>query len=149
VYLPALLYEEQARDTQPVKAVLTGTERILFVDDEKVLADMGLQMLAPFGYHVTIRTSSIEALELFKMRSIEFDLVISDLTMPNMTGDELARALLQIRPDIPIILCTGFSAVFSAEHAQRIGIRRLLTKPIIRSQLIKTIRDVMAEAGTK
>jgi PAS domain S-box-containing protein len=149
VYLPALVYEAEARAVQPAETVLTGTERILYVDDEKVLADMGLRMLAPFGYHVTIRTSSIEALELFKVRSHEFDLIISDLTMPNMTGDELARAMLEIRPEIPIILCTGFTARISAEQAQRMGIRRLLTKPIIRSQLVQIIRDVMTETGAK
>ncbi len=92
------------------KPVPRGTERIFFIDDEQPIADMGKQTLESLGYDVVTRTSSIEALALFKNKPDRFDLVITDLTMPNMTGDELAQELMAARPDIPVLLCTGYSA---------------------------------------
>ena len=86
-----------------------GTEHILFIDDEAQIADISEEILKLLGYRVTIRTSSLEALELFKHRSHDFDLVVTDMTMPNLTGDKLAVELMKIRPGIPIILCTGYS----------------------------------------
>ena len=109
----------------------TGNERILFVDDEKTLVDLGRQMLERLGYSVESRTSSIEALEMFKARSDEFDLVITDMTMPNLTGEKLARELMKIRADIPVILCTGFSEHITEEHAKGLGIKEFILKPIV------------------
>ena len=121
----------------------TGTERILFVDDEKPLVDIGAQMLEHLGYQVVSRTSSIEALEAFRVQPEKFDLIITDQTMPNMTGEMFAKELIQIRPDIPIVLCTGYSETISEEKAKSLGIRKLLMKPILIREMSETIREVL------
>jgi CheY-like chemotaxis protein len=100
-------------------------------------------MLERLGYQVTVRTSSIEALEAFRASMDKFDLVITDLTMPNMSGDKLAGELMNIRPDIPIILCTGFSEKMSKERAEALGIKGFLMKPILKSDLAKLTREVI------
>jgi len=97
-------------------------------------------MLESLGYQVTARTSSIEALEAFRNRPEKFHLVLTDQTMPNMTGTELAVNLLAIRPDIPVILCTGFSEVVSEKKAKSVGIKDFILKPIIRSEIAGVIR---------
>lgn len=124
-------------------ALPTGDERILFVDDEKVLTDMGRQMLERLGYRVVCRTSSIEALELFKAQPGNFDLVITDMTMPNMTGDKLAAALMAIRPDFLVVLCTGFSEQITEEKAKKMGIREYILKPMVMNKLAQTVRGVL------
>jgi len=121
----------------------TGTERILFVDDEEFQVDLGKQMLERLGYKVTVRTSSVEALKLFRSNPYDFDLVITDMTMPGMTGDVLARELIAERPDIPVILCTGFSTQITEEKALEMGIRAFVMKPIIMSEISHTIRRVL------
>lgn len=142
VYLPIIASE--VRQTAASDAPLpTGNERILFVDDEKTLVDLGRQMLARLGYQVVCRTSSIEALELFKKRPDHFDLVITDMTMPNMTGDKLVRHIMRIRPDMPVILCTGFSEQISEESAGEIGIREFILKPLVMDKLATAVRAVL------
>ncbi|MDT8272332.1 MAG: ATP-binding protein [Desulfomonilia bacterium] len=121
----------------------TGNERILFVDDEEDLTDMVRQMLELLGYHVTTRTGSIEALELFRTHADSFDLVITDLIMPKLTGEDLARNILSIREDIPIILCTGFSDAITEETTLALGIRRLIMKPLILREFAQVIRSVL------
>ena len=121
----------------------TGSERILYIDDEVPIARMGNQMLSKLGYHVTTRTSSTDALELFRSKPDAFDLVITDMTMPNMTGDRLATEIMTIRPDIPIILCTGYSKKITDKEASAIGIRAFAYKPIIKSELATTVRQVL------
>ena len=144
VYLPVIEKEAVADDIE--KAIIPkGTGRILFVDDEKPLADLGFQILKRLGYDVSTRTSSVEALELFSAQPDKFDLVITDMTMPNMTGDELAAKILDIREDIPIILCTGYSERMSKEKAHAIGIKEFVLKPIIMSDLATTVRKVLDE----
>ena len=123
--------------------VPTGNERILFIDDEISIMDLGRQVLEQLGYQVETRSSSIEALELFKRFSNDFDLVITDMTMPHMTGAKLAQELMHIRPDIPIILCTGFSQSINEEQALKIGFRAFVMKPISIEQIAKVIREVM------
>ncbi len=142
VYLPIIekQLEQKIRDEKPMP---TGTEHILFVDDEESLIDMGKQLLVSLGYDVTTRINSIEAFELFKTRPDAFDLVITDLTMPNMTGDELAKKLMAIRPDIPVILCTGFSTRITEEKSKNMGIRAFILKPLIRKDIAGTIRKVL------
>ena len=142
VYLPTIekQLEQQIRDEKPIP---TGTEHILFVDDEESLINMGKQSLISLGYNVTTRINSIEALELFKTQPDTFDLVITDLTMPNMTGDELAKKLMAIRPDIPVILCTGFSTRITEEKAKNMGIKAFILKPLIRKDIAETIRKVL------
>ena len=121
----------------------TGNEHILLIDDEKALVDLGRQMLERLGYSVESRTSSIEALEMFKTRSDEFDLVITDMTMPNLTGEKLAAELMKIRADVPVILCTGFSEQISEEHAKEMGIKEFILKPLLMNKLAGTVRAVL------
>jgi CheY-like chemotaxis protein len=122
-----------------------GTEHILFVDDEKDLVEMGKQMLQKMGYTVTVRTSSIEVLEAFRQNPEKYDLVITDQAMPNMTGTQLTQELTSIRPDIPVILCTGFSESVNKENYKAMGIRSFLLKPIIKKEMARVIREVLTE----
>ncbi len=142
VYLPRIVRmpEEEAAEEMSIP---TGTESILLVDDEAALTYIGKQVLERLGYSVTTRTSSIEALELFKTDPDRYDLVITDMTMPNLTGDRLARNILEVRPDIPIILCTGYSEIISEEQARAIGIRAFILKPLVKRDLAGTIRRVL------
>ncbi len=110
---------------------------------------MAQQILERLGYQVTSRTSSVEALEAFRAKPDEFDLVITDLTMPNMTGVELAPKLLEIKPDIPIIICTGFSEIVDEDKAKAVGIREYVMKPIAKDQIARTIRKVLDEEKEK
>lgn len=121
----------------------TGKERILFVDDEVQIAKMASRVLDQLGYSVTTKTCSIEALELFRSKPNDFDLVISDVTMPKMTGDQLSKELIMIRPDIPIILCTGYSKNISVKKSSEIGVKAFAYKPIVKEDLAKTIRGVL------
>ena len=129
VYLPLLETEEEKAAPGDAEPLPTGTEHILFVDDEETLADIGRQMLERLGYQITRRTSSLEALEIFKETPDRFHLVITDQTMPKMSGLDLAKKILSIRPDIPIIICTGYSSQISAQKAEAMGVKRVLMKP--------------------
>jgi PAS domain S-box-containing protein len=142
VFLPVIM-QEVDHDIQAKAPIPTGTERILFIDDEKALVDLGQQILEHLGYDVTIRTSSVEALELFMEQPDKFDLVITDMTMPNMTGDDLAARLMSIRADIPVILCTGYSERISRERAHELGIKEFILKPIVMRDLAHTVRSVL------
>ena len=143
VHLPILdigALEPEAISQEPIQR---GSERILLVEDEELIVQMLEPILEGIGYHVTSRTSSVEALKAFEARPDRFDLVITDMTMPNMTGAELAPRLLKIRPDIPIILCTGFNAMIDEKRAKAIGIREYVMKPIVRHEIARTIRRVL------
>jgi PAS domain S-box-containing protein len=120
-----------------------GNERILFVDDEKALVDMGKKTLERLGYEVIATTSSTDALDTFRANHDKLDLVITDQTMPNMTGDMLAKELMGIRSDIPIILCTGYSELITKESAEAMGIRAFVMKPLVTRDLATTIRKVL------
>ena len=128
------------------RSVPTGTERILFIDDEPEIMNMGKQTLESLGYTVVARNSSIEALELFREKKDSFDLVITDMTMPHMTGEKLAEKLMQIRSDIPVILCTGFSSIIDERKALGMGIRAFITKPVLKREIAETIRRVLDES---
>ena len=130
-------------ETDLAAPMATGNERILFVDDEEDLVDMAQQMLERLGYSVVATTSSLEALEVFKAEPDHFALVITDQTMPHMTGADLAKELMRIRPDIPIILCTGFSEVITAEEAKAIGIREFVMKPFATREIAEIARHVL------
>lgn len=143
VYLPLLTdvnggTEQHVRETTPV-----GRECILLVDDEKTLVDIGKTMLTELGYDVITKTGSVEALELFKTSPERFDLIITDMTMPYMTGIELSQEIMKIRPGLPIILCTGFSESVTPEKVKDMGLKALVMKPVIRHQLAVTIRKVL------
>jgi PAS domain S-box-containing protein len=121
----------------------TGSERILFIDDEPALANLAEMMLKRLGYSIVTKTSSKEALELFRKDPEAFDLVITDMTMPGMRGDLLVGEIIEIRNDIPVILCTGYSEHISEERAKEIGIQEYVMKPIEMKVLAKTIRKVL------
>ena len=142
VYIPAV---KQAAEIEPItEAVLPrGNEHILLVDDESVLIEVGQKMLEMLGYKVTPCNDSLEALSIFRQAPDAIDLVLTDMTMPNMTGDKLACALMQIRPDIPVILCTGYSKKINREKALDIGIEAFLYKPIVGLELAQTVRKVL------
>ncbi|MGE5258703.1 MAG: PAS domain S-box protein [Hyphomicrobiales bacterium] len=123
-----------------------GSERILFVDDEKMLVDVGERILKLLGYEVSSRISPIDALDLFKAKPGYFDLVITDQTMPGMTGEALAKKLLQIRPGIPVIICTGYSHIIDPAKAREKGITALVMKPILIHELAAAIRDALGRA---
>ena len=143
VYLPAikrkLTNEEEISTPLPM-----GQEWILFVDDEQPLVEIGKQMLQRLGYTVAARTSSIEALELFKADPNRFDLVITDIVMPNMTGDKLAEKIIDIRSDIPVILCTGYSEKITRKDASEMGIQSFLMKPLVMRDLATTVRQALS-----
>ena len=143
VYLPVTKIPMEKEEMGMEVNVLTGNERILFVDDEETIIRMVKQMLELRGYHVTSRTSSVEALEAFKANPDKFDLVITDMTMPNMTGTQLSQKLLKIKPDIPIIICTGFSEKISEDKAKVMGFRGYVMKPVVINELAKKIRGVL------
>jgi len=144
IYFPQMDHAQATADTQKVELILMGgNERILFIDDEQALVDVGEQILKSLKYEVTVKTSSLEALELFRTHPQRFDLVITDMTMPNMTGDKLAKELLRIRADIPIVLCTGFSEQLREEAVKELGVRELAMKPLVTRDLAKTIRRAL------
>jgi signal transduction histidine kinase/ActR/RegA family two-component response regulator len=122
-----------------------GDERVLFVDDEKMLADMSRIMLERLGYKVTVLTSSIEALAVFKDNPDAFDVVITDQTMPGMTGTDLARRMREIRPNLPVILCTGYSSTISEEKISSLGIKGFALKPLAKRDIAVVIRKVLEE----
>jgi len=143
VYLPQIeRAPDDRREPQEAPSPL-GDERILFVDDEPSLANLGKQVLETLGYAVVTRTSGVEALELFRNNPATFDLVITDMTMPQMTGAELAWELTRLRAEIPVILCTGFSHSMSEEKARALGIREYVMKPLMRHDLARIVRKVL------
>jgi len=120
-----------------------GSERILFVDDEQAIVNMCPRAIKRWGYTVDATTNALEAMDTFQKNPYQYDLVITDQTMPELTGVALAKKLLNIRHDIPIILCTGFSEEVTRENLQQFGIRDLLMKPIVLLELAQTIRRVL------
>ena len=121
-----------------------GAGQILFVDDEESLARMEKVTLEELGYHVIAETNALEALETFRTAPQSFDVVITDQTMPLMTGEELCKKLLEIRPDVPIILCTGFSYTINKETAEQLGLWAFLMKPLDRTQLAQQLQEIMS-----
>jgi DNA-binding NtrC family response regulator len=124
-----------------------GNERILLVDDEPLVVDVTKIRLKKLGYEVTALTSSIAALESFRVQPEAFDLVITDQSMPKMSGVQLSKELLGIRSDISIILCTGYSSIVDAEKSKSIGIKGFIMKPVNQKELAVTIRNIL-DAGT-
>jgi CheY-like chemotaxis protein len=149
IYFPVLdnVYSEKTEEI--AEEYPPRDEHLLFVDDEEMLAMMGGGMLERLGYKVTVKTSSSDALECFKANPEAFDLVITDQSMPNMSGAELSIEILKSRPDIPIILCTGYSKKITEKKAREIGIRKYLTKPFTITQLEKSIRETLAPHSMK
>jgi len=147
IYFPLISTEqlpEAYHDETPIKG---GTERILVVDDEKSITTVIQQRLQKLGYQVTTETSSKNAFELFQAAPDSFDLIITDQTMPEMTGEMLTRNILAIREDIPIILCTGYSSKVDQDKARDIGMKAFIMKPVEKRSLAYTVRRVLDESG--
>ncbi len=145
IYLPHVLSEVTKPGSEMKKPLPQGSERLLVVDDEESIVQMGQQMLESLGYEVTALTSSTEAWDMLRKQPGAFDLVITDMTMPNMTGVELAQRYLSIRPDGLIILSTGFSELINEQKARAVGIRQFIMKPVHKRDLAKAVRKVLDE----
>lgn len=146
IYFPGVCAKKPGARLDERSPPPTGMERLLIVDDEKMVAEVGKSMLEKLGYSVTMHTESNEALELFKSDPNKFDLVITDQTMPNLSGYEMAKKMLEVRPDIPIILCTGYSSKVDRTKAMHIGIREFAMKPLDIMELAFLIRKVLARS---
>jgi CheY-like chemotaxis protein len=145
VYLPKI--EQRVSEIPEISEapIAEGAERILFVDDEITLVDVGKRILSHLGYSVVATTSSVEALEIFKSRPNSFDLVITDFTMPMMTGTDLAEKLMSIRPEIPVILCTGFTEKITEEKAKEMKFRAFVLKPLNLRDMAAIVKSVLDE----
>ena len=146
VYFPV---ERDSLEDQTITSkepIVGGNERILLVDDEETLIEMEKEMLERLDYQVTSYASSIEALEIFQTNPNQFDLVITDMAMPGLAGDKLTVELKKIRPDIPILLCTGFSEIMSEDDAVSKGVDGFLMKPVTMRELSKKIRELLDAA---
>ncbi len=148
VHLPAISHDAAPR-IEPTEVIPEGgREHILFVDDEEILRDMARDILGELGYEVTAARDGVEALGIFRTQAHCFDLVITDMTMPGMTGADLSRQVLRLRPEIPIILCTGHSDLIVEDEAKALGVREFLMKPYSISVIAELIRRVLEPKGT-
>jgi CheY-like chemotaxis protein/two-component sensor histidine kinase len=142
IYLPRI-EGDQVQEPQDSEPAFKDDEAILLVDDEEVMVDVTKQILQRLGFEVVATTSSVDALKTFKADPKRFDLVITDQVMPNMTGTQLAERLVEIRPEIPIILCSGFPENVDPDHLESIGIKQFVLKPVTREQIAKIIRKAL------
>ncbi|MEI7638344.1 MAG: ATP-binding protein [Syntrophus sp. (in: bacteria)] len=133
------------REDQESTVIPRGSSCILLVDDEEPIASLGKEMLTALGYDVVVRLNSRDALEAFRAQPERFDLIITDMTMPHMTGANMAQEVFKIRPGFPIILTTGFSERINAEEAKKIGIRAFIMKPVSLPILAQTVKQVIDE----
>ena len=149
VFLPVALDAVAALglDISAPKVFPIGNENILLVDDEEEVVNVEKEILASFGYGVTVCTCPEDALQRFREQPERFDLVITDMTMPKMTGDQLVREILTIRPGMPVILCTGFSEIINKDKAKSMGIREYIVKPFDMDDFVASVRRVLGEGG--
>lgn len=144
LYFPALQHQE-AKEEIVSQEIHRGNEAVLFVDDEPMLSVLGRGMLQKSGYKVTAFTDSVQALEMFRDNPDAYELLITDMAMPRITGIDLAREIWKIRPEMPVILCTGYSDLIDEEKAKQEGVRRFIMKPLRHRELARAIRDVLDE----
>jgi PAS domain S-box-containing protein len=149
VLFPAWVNEAQPETPATLSGILGGNERILFVDDEPALAQWGKKALERLGYRVVAKSRGQEALDEIRSQSADFDMVITDQTMPGITGIELTKEILRIHPDIPVILCTGFSETLMEQRAREAGIREMLMKPLVAREIALAVRRVLDEGPRK
>jgi CheY-like chemotaxis protein len=149
VFLPALEITDVAIAAETAEPLPTGNERILYVDDEVFQTDMLTHMLGLLGYQVQSCNTGHQALELFEKDPLAIDLVITDMIMPGMTGDALSAKLLALRPDLPIILATGYSEQMTEAKAKAMGIRAFTLKPVVMEKLARLIRQVLEKQGER
>ena len=138
-----VIEDEMEPETEKPEAFPPGNENILFVDDEASILNLAKKRLEMQGYQVEAKNDPVDALELFRSDPDRFDLIITDMTMPKMTGDKLTKEILGIRPDTPIILCSGYSDRINAEKAAALGIRKYIEKPLNMSDFLVSIRNVL------
>jgi CheY-like chemotaxis protein len=131
----------EADNEQP--ALATGTEHILLADDEELIQQFSKEMLELAGYRVTTVTNGQEALDLFQQDPTAFDLILTDMTMPKMSGLDLARRAMAIRPGMPVILCSGYNDQVSKDGALSAGVKEYLIKPVAGLKLCSVIREVL------
>ncbi len=143
IYLPTQAVQVEEKPARKDGTVRGGSERVLVVDDETPIILMLERMLSRLGYEVVALTDSVEALDLFTEAPGRFDLVITDMSMPHIRGDRLAEKLIAIRPDIPVVICTGHSELVDEKIAEAIGIKAFIMKPVARETLDRTIRFVL------
>jgi signal transduction histidine kinase/ActR/RegA family two-component response regulator len=143
LYFPLIEFRQRVSE-KPIQHHSGGNERILLVDDEEMLGSVWSKMLSNFGYQVTTETSSLRALELIREKPEHYDLLVTDQTMPELTGKELAKEVMRIRPNLPIILCSGYSSRIREEEAEHLGIKGLLMKPLDLQELLQEVRRVLA-----
>ena len=145
-------FPEIKTQVKPAKDHITplpkGSERILFVEDETTLAALGQRMLQHLEYDVTVKTSSVEALEAFRTEPDQYDLLVTDMVMPEKTGKELAQDIMKIRPDFPVILCTGYTEMITKEDISQTGIKAFMVKPFAMRDIAETIRQVLDQEKT-
>jgi len=146
LYFPIIEQTQLNNPTAEDKTLPRGTESILFVDDDAMLASLGEQLLTGMGYQVCVTTDSPEALKMFTINADHFDLVITDQTMPQLSGKDLIEELKKVRADIPTILCTGYSSKIDEEKAKKLGINAFMMKPLGRIELAQTVRRVLDKA---
>ncbi len=144
VYVPKMQDNAEIKEVECTSPIQKGKEHILFVDDDESLVRTGRLMLERLGYHVTGETNSVDAINSFQADPYKFDLVVTDMTMPNMTGVQVAQKLLEIKPETPIIICTGFNELITKEKAAALGIRGFVLKPMLGAEIAKTIREVLS-----
>jgi PAS domain S-box-containing protein len=142
IYLP-IIHGKTEYESKLDAVVPGGNERILFVDDEPSLTNLGKQVLERLGYHVVTCNSSAEALSLFMRDPHAFDLVVTDMTMPLMTGDEMAAKMLTVRPGLPIVICTGYSEKITQAMIQHLGVQALIMKPLVRREMALAVRQAL------
>ena len=146
ILLPVTVIQtEETPEKQGAGPIPRGIENVLIVDDDRSIAAMSRKTFEQLGYTVTAVTSSLDALAIFEKDPEGFDLVITDMTMPKMTGAALAEKILNRRPDLPIILCTGYSELITEEKAMKIGIRSFFMKPVSQKDLARTARRLLNE----
>ncbi len=147
LYFP-ISHTQSSPSVSIVQEFPQGTENILYIDDDEILAELGKGMLTEMGYQVSVMTDSVEALKLFKANADYFDLVITDQTMPKLTGKELLKELLSIRPTLPTILCTGYSSQINESEAKKMGISAFLMKPVDFPGMLQIIRGLLDDDQT-
>jgi len=142
IFLPQIKFKT-IKENDSTAQIITGIGNILFVDDEEQLTTISKRMISALGYTVTVTNSAFEALEIFKKNPGMFDLIITDQTMPKMTGYRLAENITKIRSDLPVILCSGYIDTVSKKDAEKAGIKALVVKPITKAKISQTIHDVL------
>lgn len=143
MFLPIIDHELKPQDESDTEKIPAGSERILFVDDDPMLTEMVKTKLEKLGYQVVATTNPVEALESFRNAPDQFDAIFTDMRMPAMSGDELVRQVKLIRPDLPAIICTGSSQLLSSKIIQKLGVARVILKPISIAETARALRQAL------